>query len=320
MKLRALLGSVDGLQRGQPAFGLPYAVIKRFGESGAGSLAATIAYYGFFSLFPLLMVLVSVASIVLHDQPQLQDRVVDSALAQFPVVGAQIRGSIGSIDGSLVTVIVGLILALWAGVGGIRAAQVALDTIWDVPRRDRRGTVASIGLALLMLCVVGVFVGAGVTLAALGSASGSFGSALGWAGAFLSHVLLFAVAYRVLVAERVRWSSVLPGAILAGALWTILLAVGDRIVSDRVASASDMYGVFAIVIGLLAWIYLGAQVTMLGAVANVVHSERLWPRSFSGAATVADHRALERSAMQEQRTEQEQIEVRFEGASPKRSR
>jgi YihY family inner membrane protein len=318
MKVRAVLGSVDAIQRGHAALGLPYAVIKRFGESGAGSLAATIAYYGFFSLFPLLMVLVSVAGVVLHDRPELQERLVGSALAQFPVIGAQIKGSIGSIDGSFVAVSVGLAIALWAGIGGIRAAQVALDTIWDVPRRDRRGPVASIGLALVMLCVVGAFVLTGAILAALATVYGSLGSAIAWIGALATNVLLFAVAFRILVADDLRWSSILPGACLAGVLWTILLSVGDRIVSDRVSSASDVYGVFAIVIGLLAWIYLGAQVTALGAVANVVISERLWPRSIAGASTDADGRALVRSAMQEQRTAQERIDVRFDGAADER--
>lgn len=317
VRLNVLLEGVDDLQRRSRPLGIAYAIIKRFGESGAGSLAATVAYYGFFSLFPLLMVLVSVAGFVLHDHPSLQHRLIESALAQFPIVGAQIRGSIGSIDGSVVAITVGLTLALWAGVGGVRAAQVAMDTIWDVPRRDRRGAVASIGMAAVMLAAAAVFLLAGGILASLGTAAGWWGSALSWTGALVVDVALFVAAYRILVAAELRWSSVLPGACLAGLLWTLLLAAGGWIVSDRIASASDVYGTFAIVIGLLAWIYLGAQVTMLGAVVNVVISERLWPRSFSGASTDADERALSRSAMQEQRTARERIDVRFDAAEPK---
>lgn len=306
-----VLDGLDDYQRRQPIVGFCLAVAKRFGETGAGSSAAAVAYYGFFSLFPLLLVLASVSSLVLRSNPEWQHRLLDSALAQFPVIGTQIRGSVGSIEGSGLAAGLGIVLALWAGIGGIRAAQSALDTVDDVPRASRRRTLASIAMSLVMLSALGVFVLGGALLAGISVRSGPAAAVLGVAGSAAVSVLLFAVAYRVLVSEDRPWRSVVPGAILAGLAWTLLLVFGSRLVSSRVASASEMYGTFAIVIGLLGWIYLGTQLMLLGAVVNVVLAQSLWPRSLRGVRLPADERSLRRSAMQERRDPEEQVIVRF---------
>ena len=310
----APIRAADSFQRRHTWVGFPFAVVKRYGDSGAGSLAATLAYYGFFSLFPLLMVFTSVAGIVLSGRPDLQERLLRSALAQFPVIGTEIRSNIGSIEGSFVTVVVGLALALWAGLGGARAAQVAMDTVWDVPRKHRRGTPASIAIALALLAVMTAFVLGSAVLAATSTAAPAAGGrALGLAGSAVLNVAFFAIAYRVLTTARLTWRQVLPGAGLAGLGWTALLSIGGWLVAERVASSSDVYGTFALVIGLLAWIYLGAQLMLLGAEVNVVRVHRLWPRSLQPPLTDADERALRRSAGQEERVDGEVVDVHFEG-------
>ena len=306
--------AVDRFQRRHAWASFPFAVVKRFGDSGASSLAATLAYYGFFALFPLLMVFTSVAGIVMSGRPDVQERLVRSALAQFPVIGTEIRDNIGSIDGSFVTVAVGLALALWAGIGGVRAAQVAMDTVWDVPRKRRRGTPASVAAALGMLGVMGAFVLASAGLAAAATAApGAFGRALGFLGSALLNVAFFTTAYRVLTAAPLPWRQVITGGVVAGVGWTVLLSLGGWLVADRIASSSDVYGTFALVIGLLAWIYLGAQLMLFGAEVNVVRTHRLWPRSMQPPLTDADERALRRSAAQEERVDDEVVDVRFEG-------
>ncbi len=280
-------------------------------------LAATIAYYGFFSLFPLLMVLTSIAGIVLRGRTDLQEQLVRSALSQFPVIGTQIRAEVGSIDGSGVAVVVGLALALWAGLGGVRAAQVAMDTVWDVPRKRRPGMPASVGRASLMLAIIGAFVvGAAALAAAATSALGPIGTTLGLLGSGVLNLAMFAVAFRVLTAASLTWRDVLPGACVTSVAWTALLAAGGWIVEGRLASSSDVYGTFALVIGLLGWIYLGAQITLLGAVINVVLAKGLWPRSLQGNdLTEADERALRRSAGQEERRDEETVAVAFGSSS-----
>lgn len=305
--------AVDRFQREHGWLGFPLAVSKRYGDSGAGGLAAMIAYYGFFSVFPLLMVLTSVAGMVLHDRPDLQESLLDSALAQFPVVGTEIRRNVGSIDGSGLALAIGLVLAIWAGLGAVRSTQVAMDTVWDVPRRARRGTPASIAMALVMLGVLGGFILVAAGFAGLAGAGGGWlGSILGVVASVVLNIAVFAIAFRVLTAAGVVWRDVAPGAVLAGIGWTVLLTVGGLIVGNRISSSSDVYGSFALVIGLLAWIYLGAQLTLLAAEVNVVWKHHLWPRSLQGELTEADRVSLRRSAGQEERKDEQVVSVRFE--------
>jgi len=311
MDIGAPLRALDRLQRPRPWLAIPVALGKRFGESGAGGLAAAIAYYGFFSLFPLLLVLSSLTGLALRDHPDLQQRLLDSAFAQLPVVGAEIRGNVRSIQGSGPAVVVGLLLATWAGLGAIRATQVAMDTVWDVPRKRRPGVPASIGLALVTLILLGVFLLATAAIAGVTAAAGPAGTAIGLVASLGVNVAVFLLAYRVLTRADVGWRAVAPGAVLAGIGWTVLLAVGARIVSGRIASSESMYGTFAVVIGLLGWIYLAAQTALLGAVLNPVLADRLWPRSLEGEPTSADRRALRRSALQEERRPEESVEVTF---------
>lgn len=311
-----MLARVDGFQRRRAWAGFPLAVARHFGESGAGRLAATISYYGFFSMFPLLLVLVTVAAIVLEDSPRLRDQILDSALAQFPVIGTDIRSNIGSLTGSVVTLVAGLGTALWAGLGAIRSTQVALDSVWDVPVVRRPSAPVAILRSFLLLVSLGIFVLATALLASVTGGAGSpdpAGIAAGIGSAALN-IAIFAVTYRVLSSADVGWREVWPGAVVAGLGWTVLLLFGGWIVSSQVSSASDTYGVFAVVIGLLAWLHLGAQLTLVGAELNVVRSERLWPRGFDrDDPTPADLEVLTRLTREQRRREDQIVDVRFEG-------
>ncbi len=307
-----ILDRIDAYQRGHNWLSLPYGIVKRFGELDVGKLTAALSYYGFFSLFPLLLVLSSVGGYVLKDHPNLRDRVLDSAIAQFPFVGQQLRDNVGSIQGSGIAVLVGLALAVWAGLGAIRAAQSAMDTVWDVPRKRRPGTPKSIGLASLTLVVLAAFIVTASVVGWLGTQGGTVGHVLGIVATVVLNVGFFALGYRVLTTADVSWGQVFPGAVLAGVGWTALLALGGWIVSNRVSSSTNVYGTFAMVIGLLGWIYLGAQLALMGAVTDVVVANRLWPRSLRGELTDADRRALRRLADQEERRSDEEVDVAFD--------
>ncbi len=314
MDVGSLLSRLDRVQRRHPALAFPIAVVKHFGEDGAGRLAATIAYYGFFSLFPLLLVLVTIGGLLLRDQPDLQERLLDSALAQFPIVGSHIRQNVGTISGSGVALVVGLATALWAGLGALRAAQFAMDAVWDVPVFRRPPIHRAIVRSLLMLATLGLFLFATATLTSIlgGAVFGAVGTGA-IAGSLVLNVALFSVMYRVLTVADIRWRDVIPGALLAGTGWAILLILGGRIVGSRVGSASDVYGFFAIVIGLLAWLHIGAQLTLFGAEVNVVRTNRLWPRSLvPDAMTEADETVLARLASEQRRREDQIVNVGYE--------
>ena len=309
-----LVRRADRAHRRRPWIAFAYAVVKKFGDDQAGNLAALISYYGFFSLFPLLLVMVTVLGMLLKGNTELQQAIQGSALANFPVIGTQISKSVHSLHGSGLALGIGIALALWAGLGVLKVMQTAMNTVWNVPYRYRPNFVRSLLRAALMLVVLGVITLASAAAGSVGAGSDSraFG-ALGIVISLLLNFVLFMLAFRILTTQDVSWADVRPGALVAAVTWTVLQALGGYYVSHQLQGATATYGTFATVIGLLAWIYLGAQVTLLAAEANVVKKRRLWPRAIvQPPLTDADERALTSYAEQEERRPEEDVRVRIE--------
>lgn len=309
-----LLRRVDKQHQQRAWVAFPYAVMKKFGDDQAGNLAALIAYYGFLSLFPLMLVLVTLLGMLLRNNPELQDTIRTSALANFPVIGEEISKNVHSLRGSGLALGIGLALALWAGLGVMKVLQTAMNAVWNVPYRHRPSFWLSLLRAMLLLLVLGVITVASAAAGSVGAGSDSW--LLGIAGIAISvllNLVLFLLAFRILTTEDVAWGDVFPGALIAALAWTALQAVGGYIVSHQLQGASDTYGTFAMVIGLLAWIYLGAQITLFAAEVNVVRKRRLWPRAIvQPPLTDADKRALKSYAEQEERRPEEDVIVRIE--------
>jgi inner membrane protein YhjD len=255
-------------------------VIKKFGDDRGGNLAALVAYYGFFSIFPLLLVLVSVLGFALAGDRQLQRDVLDSSLASFPVIGDQIRRNIGSLDGSAVAIVVGLATALWAGLGVVRSLQEAMDRIWGVTQEERQSFVVRNVRALGFVTLLGAGVLLSTIIAGAVSELG-IGLVAQVATLVLPFALSFGVAlvtFRSLTAAPVSLGDVVIGAGVAALAWTVLQSIGGMIVRNQIQSASSTYGTFALVIGLLVWMLLIARITLYAAELNVVRTRRLWPR------------------------------------------
>ena len=306
---------VDRFQREHLWVGFPYAVLKKFSEDKGGYLAALIAYYGFFSLFPLLLVLVTVLGFVVGNNPELQDKIVNSALTQFPIIGEQLR--VKSLRGSGIALAIGIGGALWAGTAVVQALENAMDRAWNVPARRKPKVVKARLKALLMLGVLGVatIVATGLSgiAGATGGALGAPFKALAFAGSLAVNFGVFLVAFKVLTVADVSWRDVVPGALLAGVTWGILQSVGNFIVANQLSKASATYGVFAVVIGLLSWLFIGAQLTVMAAEVNVVRVRHLLPRSIKPPLTEADKRALALQAEKEQRQPEQHVDVTFPG-------
>jgi YihY family inner membrane protein len=293
---------------------LPYAVVKKFGDDQAGSLAAVIAYYGFFSIFPLLLVFVTVLGMLLRGNPTLQHTIVNSALRNFPVIGPQIARNVHSLTGSGVAMAVGIALTLWGGLGVVKAFEAAMNAVWNVPFERRPNFLTATVRALVMLAVLGVLTVVSAVAGSVGAGSSSWWWAIvGLAASLVMNLALFLLAFRILTAENLAWGDVLPGAAVGAMGWTVLQALGGYIVAHQLKGASATYGAFAIVIGLLAWIYLAAQLTLFAAEVNVVRKRRLWPRSIvQPPFTEADAHALTHYATQEDRTPHERVDVEFD--------
>ncbi len=305
---------IDRSHQRRPWIAFPYAVVKKFGDDQAGNLAALISYYAFFSVFPLMLVLVTVLGMVLEGNTELAGRIQGSALANFPVIGDEISRNVHSIEGSGLTLLVGIALALWAGLGVLKVMQTAMNTVWNVPFRRRPNFLKTLLRAAIMLVVLG-----GVTLAAavagsVAAANDNWLLSLAWVASALSlNLVLFMLAFRILTAEDVSWGDVWPGAVIAAVAWTALQAFGGYLVRHQLQGATETYGTFATVIGLLAWIFLGAQITLLAAEVNVVRKRHLWPRSIvQPPLTEADAKALTQYAEQEQRRPEQEVSVRID--------
>ncbi|HYV15988.1 MAG TPA: YhjD/YihY/BrkB family envelope integrity protein [Conexibacter sp.] len=302
----------DRLQRRRSVLGFPIAVLKKFSDDHAGGLAALIAYYGFFSLFPLLLVLVTVLGYVLQGDPDLYRRIVDSALGQFPVIGDDLK--VNALSGSTVALVIGLAAALWAGLGVTLAGQRAMDEVWGVPHRRRRNFLTSRLRGLLVLGVLGllnVAISSGVGLIVSGLGPSSAVRVAGFAVSLVLDVLLFWAVFRLLTADEIPTRQLVMGIVIAALGWAGLQTLGGIYVNHVVRRADATYGVFAIVLGLLSWLYLGAQVLLYAAEANVVRARRLWPRSLFEPITEADRQVLTTTARVQERREGERVEVTF---------
>jgi membrane protein len=311
---KAALGAFDGWQRRHTSAAFPVAVVRKFLDDRASNLAALIAYYAFFSLFPLLLMFVSILGFVLQDNPSLQEDILESALARIPVVGAQLRDDIEPLTGSTIALAVGLAGALWAGLGVTLALGRAFEEIWDVPRLEQRGAVRARVRGLFVLAVLGVSLVAATAAAglAVGGRIGPAAEELGALGAALAvNLVAFLGLFGLLTARPARIAELLPGVALAAAGSLALQAAGAWYVERTVTGAGETYGTFALVIGLLSWFWLGAHLLLLAAEVNVVLRHRLWPRSLGGELEAADRVALWRTAEAVQQDERQEIQVRF---------
>ena len=311
----------DRFQQRRRWLGFPLAVLQKYGDDQGGYLAATITYYGFFAIFPLLLVLTTVLGFVLQGHAHLERRIVNSALGQFPVIGPQL--SRGSLHGSSLALGLGIAAALWAGMGVFLAAQNAMNQLWGVPFKRRPDPLHARGRALLLLALLGGGALATTILAAIATVGARFGLTWKIGSLALSTALnvgLFWLGFRHLTAREVSWRQLRGGAIGAGVLYELLQTLGGYYVGHTLKRADNVYGTFGLVIGLLSWIYLSAHITLLAAEANVVATRKLWPRSFSlmieQPATRADKRALTQRGKIEERRQDETVSIDFPVPEP----
>jgi YihY family inner membrane protein len=312
-RIERVLRAVDRLQQRHSVFGFPIGVVKKYGDDEAGKHAALLAYYSFLSLFPLLLVFVTLLGYALANNRQLQQQVIGALIAQFPVLGTQIQGSIRTIQGSGVGLLIGIVGTLWGGLGVTQSAQDAMNAVWNIPRKDRPNLWLRLarGLGSLLLVVAGVFAATALSQWDTG-APGIIGRLFPLAGSLLLNFLLLVVLFQVLTGMGVRWQWLLPGAACGAVGWSVLQTLGVSIIKRQLEQANLIYGVFAVVIVLLSWLYLSAQLLLYAAELNVVLARRLWPRSLlQPPLTEPDRQVLTALAETEERRPEQTIEVSF---------
>src|SRR6476646_8231939 len=128
---------IDHVQRRHPVFAFPFAVFKRYGEDNGGWTGALISYYGFFSLFPFLVVLVTIATWVLGDRPDLLQKVLVALWSNVPFAAglqANVEEEVRTIQASGWVMLISVIVTLWGALGVVRVLQDAVNTVWGVAR------------------------------------------------------------------------------------------------------------------------------------------------------------------------------------------
>jgi YihY family inner membrane protein len=284
MDFKAPLRRFDEFQQRKPALALPLGVVKKFGDDEGGSMVSLIAYRAFFSLFPLLLLMTTILGYVLAGNDELRREVVNSTLSQFPIIGNQLKG--GTLTGSGIALAVGIVGSVLAGIGVVLETEQAFNRCWGVPKAGERGFVGSRLRAIMLLIVLGGLAVVSTVASGLASGGADFlgagGKVAGLAIATALNLVVFGVVFRLLTADTVETKALIPGVIVATIGWEALQIAGGWYISHEVKNASAVYGTFALVIGLLAWIHLGAMFVVLGAETNVVRTRKLWPRALLG--------------------------------------
>ena len=313
--------AADQLQQRHAWLAVPVAVWKKFGDDHAGNLAALVAYYAFVAIFPLLLALVTVLDIVLKNDAGLRQRVLNAALTQYPVVGPDLEHSIGRLHETGVALVVGLLGTLFGARGVASALQNALNSAWEIPFERRPRFPWSWLRSFAMIAVIGLGF---IVTTSLSTLAGGAGRVLSGAGAqtlaiavsLVMNFGLFWLGFRLGTAPEVTWRQLRLGAVMSAIVWQVLQTFGTYFLSHQLAHASPLYGTFALVLGLIAWLYLQAELTLYAVEINVVRAYRLWPRSIAPPPyTEQDRRAYVLYADVEKRRKQEDIMVDVAGAT-----
>jgi membrane protein len=319
-----LVSRIDAQQRRRRVLGVPIAIVYKFFDDQGGYLAAVVTHYAFVAILPLLLIASSVLGFVLRGHPALEERILSSTLAQFPIVGDSL-GQPGGIRGSGWAVVIGVLASTYGAIGLGQAAQNAISTVWAIPRNSRLNPVVSRFRSLLWLVLAGLALVLVAVLSSVSSHAEVFGQdvSLGVrllvrAGTVLVDACVLAMLMRLATPQRDRWRDVMPGAVLTAVLWFGLQMVGGVYVSHVIAHATQMNVIFAVVLGLVALLYVASVMAMLGLETNVVLSKHLYPRAlltpFTDAVrlTDADRRVYRDYAKAQRHKGFERIEVTFE--------
>jgi membrane protein len=319
------IGKVDRFQRRHPVLGFPLALVYKFFDDQGNLMAAMITYYAFVAIFPLLLLASSILGFVLQGRPDLQDEVLTSALAQFPIIGDQL-GRPEGLQGSVTAVVVGGLAAIYGALGLGQAIQNVMNTAWAVPRNSRPNPFVMRLKSLVLLLGAGVGVLGLSVLSALGSTTEVFGArvdgliqlliALGTVAAVAAVLTLL---FRLAAARQHPVARAVPGAVVTAVGWQLLQLGGAAYARHVLVETDSLNQTFGLVLGLIGLIFLAAIVAVLGIEVNVVLARRLWPRALltpftdSVDLTDADRRAYALYAQTQRHKGFESVTVTFEG-------
>lgn len=317
--IKKLVRRFDASQQRRPSAAFVIGVAKKYVEDRGPSLAALLAYYGVLSLFPLLLVLFTALGLLFSHDPSLRNRVIHSALSQFPVVGKQLDGhdAITELRAKGLGLAVGLVGLFWGSLGVTKAGQRAMADVWNVPQLNRPRFARRIGRGVEFLGVLVLDVVLSTALAGLVTFGGHalWLQVLAVVVGLVVNVALFLLGFRILTPNAIATRTLVTGATVAALSWNVLQYLGTWLVGHELRHASQLYGYFGSILGLVSFLFIAAQVSLIAAEINVVKARHLYPRSLTPPFTPADQAVLTALARQSQRFVAETVNVTFDHES-----
>jgi len=303
----------DRLQRRHGVLGFPYAVVKKYGDDEGGREAALLTYYGFLSVFPLLLLAVAVLSRVLADHPDLRQRLITAIVPQ--ALRSTVEHAVTTLPASTIPFVAGLIGLLFSGTGVVFSAYQTLNHLAAVPHRLRAGFVSRYVRVFVMLATLllgALAVGALTVVATALPGLPGVQRAAAVLGSALAVFMVLLLGARLLLTRPAPVRALWPGAILGAAAVTVVLNVGTPLLARLVTKAGPVYGSFATVAGMFALLYLVNQALVYAAEVAAVRYARLWPRALDlSHPTAADARALGLLAREQERIPTARVELRL---------
>lgn len=279
--IRHTVQRIDALQQQHIWLAFPFAVIKKYGDDDASHYGAVITYYTFLSLFPLLFALTAGLHLLFRSNTHLQTDVLADVRHYFPLLGSELQTNVKSVGRTSLTLLGGIIVAIYGARGGADAVRAALDHMWHIPKHERSGFLPAMAKSLTM-----IFGGGGLLLAA--AALSSYATGLGHSAIF--KIISTAISLCIVIASLflifrigissadVSSKSLALSAVLAGSGLQALQTYGGYLMTHELSRLNTPYGAFSVALALLFWLYLQAQVLLYAIEASVVHARRLWPR------------------------------------------
>jgi membrane protein len=280
---KTILRRVDNWQQRHRWTAVTYAVIKKYGDDSAGQQAALLTYYGFLALFPLLLVLSTLTSLLATSHPALQHDIVDATTRYFPVLGAQLSNHINTLHKNGLAMVVGLVFTLYGARGVADAFRRGVQHIWRVPESERLTFPKTVPHNFMIIAVGGLgFILASICTGLAASAGhGALFRLLPIVVNLFILFWLFTFLLNASLPRRVPFKDIKPGALSAAIGLVVLQTLGGYLLRHELKSLDALYSYFALALGLLFWIYLQAQIIYYSVTLAAVWAQRLGPRSLS---------------------------------------
>jgi YihY family inner membrane protein len=314
---------LDGAQQRRTPTAFVVGVVKKFTDDNGGIMAAALAHSAFVSIFPLLLVFVTILGLVAASNPALRAAVLEGRGAafagishQFPIVGSQLTSNVHALRrSSTIGLIIGLLATVWGCTGLAQTGLFTMQQVWNLPGPARPGYFPRLGRCLLFLIALGVglVVTTGLTSLGVFTNQGAMWTVLLDSVAAIANGMMYLLVFRVLTPKGVPTSNLVWGAAAGGVAWTVMQAFGNFLVGHYLHNDRSVYGVFATVLGLITWVYILSEITVYAAEINVVLTRRLWPRAIvQPPLTEADRAVMAAQALQNQRREEQQVRVTYD--------